>query len=180
MKSSIFWDITKCSPLKVNRRIGGTYRLHLQSRRISQARNDGEASFLVRLFFDTEDGGDMFFRSAGWLSRDYTALYSFSMRDATFWELAWSQLQFRRQIVAITTKQWEFEARWGQEFWLPHVVQTGSGGHPTFRPMGTGGFFPGGKSCRGVKLTTRLQLVPRSRIRGSIHPLPYTSSRRSG
>jgi hypothetical protein len=30
MKSSIFWDITPCTPLKVNRRFGGTYRLHLQ------------------------------------------------------------------------------------------------------------------------------------------------------
>jgi hypothetical protein len=33
MKSNIFWDITPCSPLKVNRRFGGTYRLHLQGRR---------------------------------------------------------------------------------------------------------------------------------------------------
>jgi hypothetical protein len=32
MKSSIFWDITPCSPLKVNQRFGGTYRLHLQCR----------------------------------------------------------------------------------------------------------------------------------------------------
>jgi hypothetical protein len=31
MKSSVFWDITLCSPLKVNRRFGETYRLHLQS-----------------------------------------------------------------------------------------------------------------------------------------------------
>jgi hypothetical protein len=30
MKSTIFWDITLCSPLGVNRRFGGTYRLHLQ------------------------------------------------------------------------------------------------------------------------------------------------------
>jgi hypothetical protein len=37
MKSSIFWDITLCSPLNVNRRFGGTYRLHLQGRRISRA-----------------------------------------------------------------------------------------------------------------------------------------------
>jgi hypothetical protein len=29
-KATIFWDITPCSPLKVNRRFGGTYRLHLQ------------------------------------------------------------------------------------------------------------------------------------------------------
>jgi hypothetical protein len=30
MKSTVFWDITPCSPLKVNRNFGGTYRLHLQ------------------------------------------------------------------------------------------------------------------------------------------------------
>jgi hypothetical protein len=32
-KSTIFWDITTCSPLSVSRRFGGTYRLHLQSRK---------------------------------------------------------------------------------------------------------------------------------------------------
>jgi hypothetical protein len=32
MQSSIFWDITPCSPLKINRRFGGTC-LHLQGRR---------------------------------------------------------------------------------------------------------------------------------------------------
>jgi hypothetical protein len=34
MKSVVFWDMTPCSSLKVNRCFGGTYRLHLQSRRI--------------------------------------------------------------------------------------------------------------------------------------------------
>jgi hypothetical protein len=29
MKSSVFWDITPSSPLKINRRFGGTCRLHL-------------------------------------------------------------------------------------------------------------------------------------------------------
>jgi hypothetical protein len=33
-----------------------------------------------------------------------------------------------------------------------------------------------GESGRGVKLTTRLQLLPRSRKCGSIHPLPHTPS----
>jgi hypothetical protein len=42
MKSKIFWDITPCSPLKFNRHFGGTCRLHLQGRRISQARNQRE------------------------------------------------------------------------------------------------------------------------------------------
>jgi hypothetical protein len=33
----------------------------------------------------------------------------------------------------------EFESRQGQEFSLLHVVQAGSGAHPTSYPMGTGG-----------------------------------------
>jgi hypothetical protein len=32
-----------CSPLKVNQRFGGTYRLYLQSRKISQARKQPSA-----------------------------------------------------------------------------------------------------------------------------------------
>jgi hypothetical protein len=34
LKSSIFWYITPCSPLKVNGRFGGEYRLRLQCRRV--------------------------------------------------------------------------------------------------------------------------------------------------
>jgi hypothetical protein len=30
MKSSLFWDIRTCSPLKVNGHLGGTFNLHLQ------------------------------------------------------------------------------------------------------------------------------------------------------
>jgi hypothetical protein len=43
MKSSAFWNITPPSPLKVNRLFRGTCRLHLQCRKISQARNKREA-----------------------------------------------------------------------------------------------------------------------------------------
>jgi hypothetical protein len=42
MKSSIFRNIRSCSPLKVNRRFGRTHRLHLQGRKISQARKKRE------------------------------------------------------------------------------------------------------------------------------------------
>jgi hypothetical protein len=35
MKSIVIWDITPCSPLKVNRSFGGKYRLHLHGQRIS-------------------------------------------------------------------------------------------------------------------------------------------------
>jgi hypothetical protein len=50
--------------------------------------------------------------------------------------------------VGIATGYWlddegsEFERRWGQEFSLPHVVQTGFEVHPTSYSMGTGGSFP--------------------------------------
>jgi hypothetical protein len=37
LESSIFWDITPCNPLKVNRRFGGTCLLHLRDRKITQA-----------------------------------------------------------------------------------------------------------------------------------------------
>jgi hypothetical protein len=43
MKSTIFLDVTPCCPLKVNRRLGGTYRFHLQGLRISRARNQRES-----------------------------------------------------------------------------------------------------------------------------------------
>jgi hypothetical protein len=55
MKSPIFWDITPCSPLKVNRRFGGTCRLNFQGRRIDKARFLHEAG----LFFDPENEGDI-------------------------------------------------------------------------------------------------------------------------
>jgi hypothetical protein len=34
MKSIVFWGMTPCSPFSCTRRFGGTYRLHLQGRRI--------------------------------------------------------------------------------------------------------------------------------------------------
>jgi hypothetical protein len=56
MKSIIFWDMTPCSPLSCNRRFGGAYRL---SRVINQSESRWESRVLI-LFFDPEDGGDMF------------------------------------------------------------------------------------------------------------------------
>jgi hypothetical protein len=47
---------------------------------------------------------------------------------------------------------------------------------PNLLSSGYRGLFHRGWSGRGVKLTTHLQLVLRSRKCGSIHPLPYTPS----
>jgi hypothetical protein len=43
VKSSIFWCVTECSPLKVNRHFGEISRLHLQSLTVSQERKENEA-----------------------------------------------------------------------------------------------------------------------------------------
>jgi hypothetical protein len=52
-------------------------------------------------------------------------------------------------------------------------------GPPKLLSNGYRGLFPRGYRDRGVKLTTHLQLVPRSRQCGSIHPRPHMSSWRS-
>jgi hypothetical protein len=54
LNSTIFWDITPCSPLNFNLRFGETYRLHLQGRRISQVinqQNQNPACHLLSLWF---------------------------------------------------------------------------------------------------------------------------------
>jgi hypothetical protein len=68
MKSPVLWDITSRSPLKVSQHFGGICRLHLQGRRINQARNHHEtgsrAGFLFGILLEPEYGGDMFFFSS--------------------------------------------------------------------------------------------------------------------
>jgi hypothetical protein len=47
MKNFIFSDITPCRVLKVNQRYGGTYRLHLQSQKLIQARDHQQAEIYL-------------------------------------------------------------------------------------------------------------------------------------
>jgi hypothetical protein len=67
MNSAVVYVITSCSSER-SRRFGGTYRLHLQGSRIREVRNKlrfsaASADFLLSLFFDPEDGGDIFLRN---------------------------------------------------------------------------------------------------------------------
>jgi hypothetical protein len=57
LQRELYIFITPCSASKVNRRFGETCRLHLQSRRISQARNQFEAGIKPKGYFSTRPSG---------------------------------------------------------------------------------------------------------------------------
>jgi hypothetical protein len=72
MKGRVFWVLTAFYSQR------GIYYLHLQGRRVSQARNQqkqeagwapASGTFLLGLLFDPEDGGDMFVRNVGLSSK---------------------------------------------------------------------------------------------------------------
>jgi hypothetical protein len=60
LKSTIFWYMKQCTPLKVNRRFGGKCR---------KLATCFHSDFLLGLFFNPEDGGDIFFSNVGDLQR---------------------------------------------------------------------------------------------------------------
>jgi hypothetical protein len=60
MKNAVLWDVAPCRYF-INRRFGGTYRLHLQGRSNPRAINQ-----LEQIDVDyPEDGGDTFLRNVG-------------------------------------------------------------------------------------------------------------------
>jgi hypothetical protein len=74
MKISIFWDMRPCSPLKVNRRFAFIFRLCYLP----------PSGVLLGLFFNSEDGGDMFIRNVHWFWKNYTSLYRARQNDWFF------------------------------------------------------------------------------------------------
>jgi hypothetical protein len=53
MKSSVFWDITPCSPLKISRCFGGSYRLHPPKRQLTFNGLHGVISQKIERFITT-------------------------------------------------------------------------------------------------------------------------------
>jgi hypothetical protein len=80
MKSFILWDIMSRSPLKINRRFGGSCRLHIQDRRTSMKHAASSVSFLLGLFFDPEEQGIPFLKNI--LSTDYMVVHARKMRSS--------------------------------------------------------------------------------------------------
>jgi hypothetical protein len=60
MKSAVCWDTAMCCPLRVNQRLEGTFRLHLQSRRISEARHQRETAMPSTLKMETTSFSEIF------------------------------------------------------------------------------------------------------------------------
>jgi hypothetical protein len=83
----------------------------------------------------------------------------------------------RRLVMGWTTEGSEFRVgsrivstpRRPDRLWVP----------PSLLSNEYRGLFLRKQSCRGVRLVTHLQLLPRPRKHGSIHPLPHTPSWRS-
>jgi hypothetical protein len=70
-----------------------------------------------------------------------------------------------KQLVEMSLKDWMNEVQFPADFPVCHHIQTGAGTHPTSYPMGTTKFFPKDDvSSVGVKLNTKLHLVPRLRM----------------
>jgi hypothetical protein len=68
MRTSIVWDIMRCSMVTANRRFGGTECFHHQVRGVSQERNRHKAD---RSQSSAENGGDTFLWNVCWLSPNH-------------------------------------------------------------------------------------------------------------
>jgi hypothetical protein len=88
----------------------------------------------------------------------------------------------RDSAVDIATSYWQndrgvgFRVPVGSRIFTSSCRSDRLWGPPSLLSSGYGGLFPQGKSGRGLKLTTHLQRVQRSRKRRSVHPLHYTTS----
>jgi hypothetical protein len=67
-------------------------------------------------------------------------------RNLLWWGPQNERISIYRLATGWTTEKSEFESRWGQEFSLLQIVQTGSEVHSTSYPMVKCSYFPGDKA----------------------------------
>jgi hypothetical protein len=56
------------------------------------------AGFFLGLFFDNEDGGDVFLRNVGWLTTAYMALYVISQKKALLKKNIYDEVQYTTTV----------------------------------------------------------------------------------
>jgi hypothetical protein len=80
-KEHYFLGLTPCTSLKVNRRFGGTYPLHLQGSKNKPSKKPAWKQVASRawrpvwIILRPWRWGNMFLRNIGWILTDYRALY---------------------------------------------------------------------------------------------------------
>jgi len=124
-----------------------------------------------------EDGGSIALRNVGTLQYHYTSQPGTPrLESSSSWTLQISLsngFSYRNPVLYMRNQDDGWSPR---NFSLYHRVRTDSAFYPASYPMGTRGSFPGDKVIDAWKLTTHLHLVPRSRMRGAIHPRPQYAS----
>jgi hypothetical protein len=159
MKSSIFWDTMLCSAVKV-KHFGGTCRLHLQARRMSQARNRRESRCQAEgVLFDIEDGCGMFLRNAGWISTDYSS-YCLHLHGWRCEVSSWVDYVGRMLCM------WSVRPMGGVKEWSP-IRTNGSIGEKTALHQ------PWRWSQRSLNVSSRLQHCTMSQPKRHISPVVY-------
>jgi hypothetical protein len=79
-------------------------------------------------------------------------------------------------VTRLRTGHWGWITCKYKDFSLSHRVQIGTRAHTTSCPVGTVGVCAPERKRPERETDTYLQVVPRIRMRGSIPPLPHTSS----
>jgi hypothetical protein len=191
LNSSVFRDIALCSPVKVNWNPGDAYLLHLQSRRISQARNLHEAGskhseqiyvppkrrmIFTRLHGGVSQNTEAFIAKGcenlkSYIVHEFEGIFTyfyvrFSLNESTYlWTAVYCAVGpriSRRSVVTNHRTQHSLIYASPPPFLFLPIVLT----------RGYWGLFPRGYSGRGVKLATHRHIVPRIRIRGITLPRP--------
>jgi hypothetical protein len=104
MNSSMFWDITPCSPFKVNRCFGGTCCLHLQDWRISPARNKRESKWWADRCIPEEGTRDI------WVSCFLLNLVQNS--GVTYFHVPYTLLRFGAQGSCHAKQNTDYPSNW--------------------------------------------------------------------